>query len=321
MKPACSRCTKFGRECGGYKHNLTYEERLLSRSKQSLLPKVEQISQTPLPRNLNLQQHFASTPHRLAVNLGLSASQVFCIEASLELCRVLDLPHWIATNLQICEKFPFLRHAFSAIRMLSKRPSSEDYHNPALALLASIDPHQLAQHQNLASVHHEYFLEGARSALPHGYSDPKQLNLTAIVCLLTICLETLQFQHRPACSHVQVSLTLLHQLLATPHPPPSPPHYPSDLHDLDIHLEPSFINEVINVFKLLEGKAMAIDGGFALCVAMPLGHASPFVNPFDATQVYVAPVMLENFGSFASVASPPYEVSAFGSRATSVCTP
>ena len=147
--------------------------------------------------------------------------------------------------------------------MLSKGPPpTPDYIDPQLQS-HSHDP-------NLYALHEERFLEGSRLALSSGpYAN--QPFLASIICLLTITLETLQFHHDPALSHIQFGLTLISQL-------PSPEPQLSSQSQIP-PTSPFFNKEIIHAFRMLEAKANLLDNCFSFYAPMPLGFRSPFVIP------------------------------------------
>jgi hypothetical protein len=199
--------------------------------------------------------------------------------------------------------------------MLSKRPSVQDERDPSTALLASVEtqPHD----QNMAALHQGCFLEGARIALPNGFSDLHQIRFTAVICLLTICLETLQFRHEPALSHIQIAVGLAPQLLA--HNPPQSQAYSASLYVSDIEVDSSFTQQIVKLFQMLETRASALDACFPLYAPIPLGFTSPFTTPYVEQQaVTVSEVATSYTAADPGPSQPVYYANSYSSRGSSI---
>lgn len=260
--------------CGGYKLRQTSEERDTTKPRHSLLPKIEQ---TPTPSRLHSPSISTITTQRVVAKYALTPPQIFCVEASVKLCRFLEQPRWIANSLQICMQYPFLRHAFSSIRLLSKAPSSYDPFDPSLPLLTTIEPQFVGDSRPLATLHCEYFTKSAYEALPGGYNDPTRLKFSAFILLLKTCLDTLKFESGSAFKHIRTCLMLLAQLVQT-HASSSSLPIPllSDTPFLDIALDHIALNEMMGMFGQLHAEIGALDGYVAMYKDTPAAVSSPF---------------------------------------------
>lgn len=129
-----------------------------------------------------------------------------------------------------------------------------------------------------ATLHNECFLQGAHEVLPNGYCDPARVNLSAFICLLRICLDTLQFQSEPAFQNIHLGLPLINQLLKSQASSPSPSHLHQGVHTTDMQLDASAIHELINMLGLMKAKMLALDRYFNTYADPPMGLTSPFLD-------------------------------------------
>ncbi|KAK0106342.1 hypothetical protein ONS96_003979 [Cadophora gregata f. sp. sojae] len=142
--------------------------------------------------------------------------RLFCTDTSPELSGAFESTRWNRIALQESHQYAFLRHAIVTIGSLSKNiketlnkndipPSTgpELWNNPPVWLRGNND---------FALRQYNKFLRGSRQALVTG---PEGQRLALIVCLLIICIETLQWHHLQVLSHIYSGVQLLDSFLAS----------------------------------------------------------------------------------------------------------
>lgn len=218
--------------------HISNHDRLVSRTYRQLTPQLH--SDHSQPSNSSSISSLTSKARKtggdavdiitqqrsLEMDLSLSGKQGICIDLSLTLCRVLETPIWIEMMSMVCGKNLFIGHAITAINALSnggipaltsslssilpKSSPSKPASTPASSNTGSRPQYQLPRS---ALKQYDLFLEGSRFSLSTSpnisVADPHQSRLASIVCLLTICLESLQFHHDQALRQIGMGLKLV----------------------------------------------------------------------------------------------------------------
>ncbi|PVH73740.1 hypothetical protein DL98DRAFT_576131 [Cadophora sp. DSE1049] len=215
-KPQCHRCCKFGRVCSGYKPEKNGSTSPSPRPEtRTILPKSS-ISPPPTP-SLSTEISevmFQATEEFLSFRL-------FCTEISREPSGVFPTTTWNRIALQASHQYVFLRHAIVTIGSLSKNIKDALNNNdipPSIGPeLWNSQPACLRGNNDFALRQYNKFLHGSRQALVSGHEGQR---LALIVCLLIICIETLQWHHLQVLSHIYSGVQLLDSFLASQEPDP-----------------------------------------------------------------------------------------------------
>ena len=142
--------------------------------------------------------------------------RLLCTETSRDLLSVVKPTTWNRIALQASHQYPFLRHAIVAIGSLSKNTRDALNHNgipPSTGPeLWNSPPACLRGDNDFALQQYNKFLRSSRQALVSG---PEGQRLALIVCLLIICIETLQWQHLQVLSHIYSGVQLLESFIAS----------------------------------------------------------------------------------------------------------
>ncbi|KAH6682524.1 hypothetical protein B0J14DRAFT_127115 [Halenospora varia] len=208
VRPACHRCSKFGRICGGYETDLTSEKKKTEAPKSRtrlLLPKSKWLGEeVPLGPTSMLYDNDQDYYYFLK----------FCSKTARELTGVFDSPLWNRIILQASHHHAYIRHAVIAIGSLAEGIRTSLLNEPQRARLPGTLPFGATSRiteQEFAIWHYHKFLEGCRKALIAGSQSTR---LTLIVSFLIICAETLQWNHHPALSHVWSGMDLLEEWMS-----------------------------------------------------------------------------------------------------------
>jgi hypothetical protein len=191
-RPYCHRCCKFGRACSGYEHGPK-----LTSEKRALLPKSYSRGIRPDPSHPMFENDWDFTYF-----------QYFCGETCDELSGVFEFAIWNQIVLQASFHHPFIRHAIITLASMSKNVKSalnRPEHVVTRANPANQVPKRILRHYNR-------FLKGSRKALDGGHQTTR---LALIVCLLIVCVETLQWHHHQALYHIYAGTNLLDEWMST----------------------------------------------------------------------------------------------------------
>lgn len=140
---------------------------------------------------------------------------LFRVQTSRELSGVFELPIWNRIVLQASYEHTYIRDAIITIGSLSKglktslAQSQTDLQSSSFEKSTEIAP---MTERDLALLNYQSFLAGSRRAVTNGLQDTR---LTLIVCLLVVCIETLQWHHHHALAHIWSGMDLLEEWLAS----------------------------------------------------------------------------------------------------------
>ncbi|TVY32110.1 Beauvericin cluster-specific repressor, partial [Lachnellula subtilissima] len=207
--PACNRCTKFGRTCAGYMSDREKESppalktRLAKGDRRALLPRtIQKVPIFPLEPTTQIFQN----------DQDYSFINLFCVQTSRELSGVFELPIWNRIVLQASHEHAYILDAIITIGNLSKSVKTAlTNEQPTKSFDNSSVSNPLTE-RDFALWHYQRFLAGSRWAVMNGAQDTR---MTLIVCLLVVCIETLQWNHHQALTHVWSGMDLLDEWLAS----------------------------------------------------------------------------------------------------------
>jgi hypothetical protein len=210
-RPACNRCSRFGRTCAGYLNFQKPEEpapnlKPSKAVKHILLPKaVERTPYLPLEPTAQLFQN----------DQDYSYFNLFSIQTSKELSGVFELPVWNRIMLQASHEHAYIRDAIITIGNLSKSVKAALATQQPTLESSNFETSSVSNpvtERDFALCHYQRFLAGSRWAVMNGVQDTR---LTLIVCLLVVCIETLQCHHYQALTHVWSGMALLEEWLTS----------------------------------------------------------------------------------------------------------
>ncbi|KAH7395604.1 hypothetical protein BKA64DRAFT_745798 [Cadophora sp. MPI-SDFR-AT-0126] len=213
-KPQCYRCCKFGRVCPGYKSEKNDSTSPSPRPEtRTILPKPSICPPPTLSLSTEISEvMFQATEEFLSFRL-------FCTQTSREPAGVFQTTTWNRIVLQSSHQYAFLRHAIVTIGSLSMSIKDALNNNdipPSIGPeLWNSQPAFLRTNNDFALRQYNKFLRGSRQALISG---PEGQRLALIVCLLIICIETLQWHHLQVLSHIYSGVQLLNSFIASQEP-------------------------------------------------------------------------------------------------------
>jgi hypothetical protein len=171
--------------------------------------------------------------------------QYFCGETCYGLSGVFEFAIWNRIVLQASFHHPFIRHAIITLANMSKNVKSAL--NRPEHVVSHTSPTSQACRRALR--HYNRFLEDARKALDGGHQPTR---IALIVCLLIICVETLQWHHHQALHHIYAGTNLLDEWMSINLKMTSKPQ------DVSSSL-PDFIeDEIVQQFRTLEVEASSL---------------------------------------------------------------
>jgi hypothetical protein len=227
-RPYCHRCCKFGRACSGYEHGPK-----LTSEKRALLPKSYSRGIRPDPSHPVFENDWDYTYF-----------QYFCGETCYKLSGVFEFAIWNRIVLQASFHHPFIRHAIITLASMSKNVKSAL--NRLDHTVSHANPTTLACRRALR--HYNRFLEGSRKALDGGHQTTR---IALIVCLLIVCVETLQWHHHQALCHIYAGTNLLDDWMSSNLKMTSKPQ--------DVSRVPDFIeDEIVQQFRTLKVEASSL---------------------------------------------------------------
>lgn len=134
---------------------------------------------------------------------------LFCAQTSRELSGVFELPVWNRIVLQASHEHAYILDAIITIGNLSKSLKTTLINEHSPLQYSSFDNAAVSNpltERDYALWHYQRFLAGSRWAVMNGAQDTR---MTLIVCLLVVCIETLQWHHQQALTHVWSGMDLL----------------------------------------------------------------------------------------------------------------
>jgi hypothetical protein len=237
---------------------------------------------TILPKVLRSANQHVADPNQIEMDLSLSFHQAFCIDTSQDLCRMFELPTWSTMLLHACTHHSFIRHAMAAIGILSQGESSPlmtTLQHQAPAPKPTSTEETPTKDQQVALLHYSKFLEGSRSASFTEQNAGRQSRIASVVCILTVCLETLQFHHEQALRNIEIGHKVIDGWGAFS-PPPSPRAEggvcASDFSTLR-YARQDFESEIISTFDLLQRKVDKLEACLGRKGSM--SYPPPLLNP------------------------------------------
>ena len=138
----------------------------------------------------------------------------YSTQTANELAGYFDLSLWNRLVLQASHDQPFIRHAIITIGALSQGVKSavgqreESLHGHPQSFETQ---QRFTRNHEFALQHYDRFLAGSRMALSNGH---QSIRMAMIICLLIICIESLQWHHHSALKYVRSGMNLLDEWLS-----------------------------------------------------------------------------------------------------------
>ncbi|RDW66109.1 hypothetical protein BP6252_09744 [Coleophoma cylindrospora] len=203
-RPACQRCTRFGRVCDGYD---------VDRPKQDA-PAVTSsfVKYRPLlkkPVALITKQPAAQV---YGNNDEFQSFRLYCEDVAPRLAGEMQAQLWSRLLLQASQDQPYIRNAIFAIGALSKTHRGGGVGAYRYKTIGTGDTElALQQYHSFALQHYDKFLRGVRENIT---DDEAGRRMAMIACILVVCIETLQNHSQAAFFHSRAGIDLMHDWLS-----------------------------------------------------------------------------------------------------------
>lgn len=229
-RPACTRCLKYGAECGGYLPSLRPPSSAYGHQRaRALIPKNHGKNGSPLM----LQP--AST--LFESELELRYFRLFSDRIAVEICRYFNPDEWSRMILQACMHEASIRHAAVAIGALGKTyemalqgkcsTNGESVLLDMNRLPAPGTTRESRTRERTRStddpgsesyMHHRHALENYDKAIRRMRNDicsgNQSMRTTLIICIIIICFEAIHGNHESAAGQLQSGLALIQDWVA-----------------------------------------------------------------------------------------------------------